>query len=172
MPATSLTKAQVKHAKSQTKTRARLTSAINGNICHVQTSACRPVRTGGQFRTASLLTLEHALERLPASESSPAAASSPAPAKGSAETPTVVSREATALDDVCFYITPIGAEDSEQRMHSDLFLSYLVEPALSAFKLKVVRADQIGKPGMITSQVIDHILKLLANTQMRPRRNG
>jgi hypothetical protein len=60
---------------------------------------------------------------------------------------------------VCFYITPIGDEDTEQRKHSDLFLSYIVEPALETFKLKVVRADQIGKPGMITAQVIDHILK-------------
>jgi hypothetical protein len=59
---------------------------------------------------------------------------------------------------VCFYVTPIGAEESEERLHSDLFLGSLVEPALADFGLHVVRADQIGKPGMITAQVIEHIV--------------
>lgn len=59
---------------------------------------------------------------------------------------------------VCFYVTPIGADDSEERLHSDLFLGSLVEPALVEFDLTVVRADQIGKPGMITAQVIEHIV--------------
>lgn len=60
---------------------------------------------------------------------------------------------------VCFYITPIGSADSEERKHSDLFLHSIVEPALEEFRLKVIRADNIGKPGMITSQVIEHIIK-------------
>lgn len=63
------------------------------------------------------------------------------------------------LDDVCFYITPIGDPDSEFRMHSDLFLSSIVEPALEEFGLRVVRADQIGSSGMITSQIIEYVLK-------------
>lgn len=62
-------------------------------------------------------------------------------------------------DEKCFYITPIGEEGSEERKHSDLFLSYLVEPALRGLKLTVVRADQIGNAGLITSQIIEHILK-------------
>lgn len=60
---------------------------------------------------------------------------------------------------VCFYVTPIGDEDSDQRLHSDLFLGSIVEPALADFEMTVVRADQIGKPGMITAQVIEHIVK-------------
>ena len=60
---------------------------------------------------------------------------------------------------ICFYITPIGDDDSEERKHSDLFLSSIVEPSLSSFDLVVVRADQIGEPGMITSQVMEHILR-------------
>ena len=60
---------------------------------------------------------------------------------------------------VCFYITPIGSDDSDERKHSDLFLSSLIEPALSGFDLEVVRADKIGEPGMITSQVLEHILR-------------
>jgi len=49
---------------------------------------------------------------------------------------------------ICFYISPIGEPDSEQRQHADLFLGSIVEPALEEFGLKVVRADRIGKPGM------------------------
>ncbi|WP_368293879.1 hypothetical protein [Dehalobacter sp. TBBPA1] len=58
----------------------------------------------------------------------------------------------------CFYITPIGQEDSEERNHSDLFLNSIVEPALEEFGLNVVRADKISTPGMITSQIIEHIV--------------
>jgi len=60
---------------------------------------------------------------------------------------------------ICFYITPIGDEGSEQRKHSDLFLSALIEPALKGFGLEVIRADKIGQPGMITSQILEHLLK-------------
>lgn len=58
----------------------------------------------------------------------------------------------------CFYITPIGDEDSEQRRHADLFMGSLLEPALDEFKLRVVRADKIGEAGMITRQIIDYIV--------------
>jgi hypothetical protein len=60
---------------------------------------------------------------------------------------------------ICFYVTPIGSPGSEERRHSDLFLSSLVEPAVQEFDLKVIRADQIGKAGMITAQVIEHVVK-------------
>jgi len=60
---------------------------------------------------------------------------------------------------ICFYVTPIGHMASEERLHSDLFLGSLVEPAVQEFGLIVVRADQIGKPGMITAQVIEHLAK-------------
>lgn len=60
---------------------------------------------------------------------------------------------------ICFYITPIGVDGSEHRKHADLFLNSIVEPALKDLGLKVVRADKIGAPGMITSQILDHILK-------------
>ncbi len=60
---------------------------------------------------------------------------------------------------ICFYITPIGAEDSEQRKHSDLFMSSLVQPALEELGLTVIRADQIGEPGMITTQVLECLKK-------------
>lgn len=58
---------------------------------------------------------------------------------------------------ICFYITPIGSEDGEERKHADLFTSSLVEPALAELGLTLVRADKIGEPGMITSQVIEYL---------------
>lgn len=60
---------------------------------------------------------------------------------------------------ICFYISPIGKEDSEERRHADFLMEYIVKPAVKEFDLTVVRADQIGKPGMIGKQVIEHILK-------------
>jgi hypothetical protein len=82
------------------------------------------------------------------------------PQMAGAKTDTVAFSEET-LDwtRTCFYIAPIGSENSEERQHSDLFLGSIIEPALDEFDLKVVRADQIEKPGMITRQIIEYILK-------------
>ena len=67
----------------------------------------------------------------------------------------------TAWSKICFYIAPIGDEGTELRKHSDMFLGSLLEPALKDFNLRsdVVRADKIGEPGMIPSQVIEHIMR-------------
>lgn len=62
-------------------------------------------------------------------------------------------------DKVCFYITPIGEDGSEQRKHSDMLLECLVSPVLEQFGLTAVRADQIEKPGIITNQILDYITK-------------
>src|SRR5207245_462681 len=75
---------------------------------------------------------------------------------GSGKTPEEPARD---WSKICFYVTPIGEPESEQRRHADLFLSALVEPAMAEFGLKVVRADQIGKPGMITAQVLEHVVR-------------
>lgn len=63
------------------------------------------------------------------------------------------------FDRTCFYITPIGAEGSEARKHSDMLLGSIVEPALESFGLTVVRADGIDKPGTITRQIIEYVLR-------------
>ncbi len=60
-------------------------------------------------------------------------------------------------DKICFVITPIGNDDSEERKHSDTILKHLLEPVLEEFKLRPVRADKISKPGIINKQVIEHI---------------
>lgn len=68
-----------------------------------------------------------------------------------------VTAEHANFESMCFYITPIGDEGSNFRLHSDLFLGSIVEPALDTLKLKVVRADKIDKPGTISRQVFEYI---------------
>lgn len=65
------------------------------------------------------------------------------------------------FDTVCFFIAPIGADATEHRQHSDAILSSYVEKALATVepKLRVVRADKITQPGMITKQVLEYLLK-------------
>jgi hypothetical protein len=60
---------------------------------------------------------------------------------------------------ICFYITPIGDVNSEHRRHSDFMMEYIIQPAVKEFKLRVIRADRMSKPGMIGKQVIEHILR-------------
>lgn len=59
---------------------------------------------------------------------------------------------------ICFFVAPIGDEMTETRQHSDLILASLVEPAIEELGLTVVRADGIERPGIITAQVIEHIV--------------
>jgi hypothetical protein len=67
------------------------------------------------------------------------------------------SRSKEGWEKICFYISPIGEENTEQRKHADLFVASLVEPAVRTLGLELVRADKIGSPGVITSQVIEHL---------------
>jgi hypothetical protein len=71
----------------------------------------------------------------------------------------IITADHAKFESTCFYITPIGGIDSEQRKHSDLFMGTLIEPALASFGLTVVRADQIDKPGMITKQIMEYLVK-------------
>jgi hypothetical protein len=108
----------------------------------------------------TLMPIETLLEQLPETPDSNSRASvsaQPLSADNSASNPS--SRSETQWQKVCFYIAPIGDEATEQRKHSDLFLSSLIEPALNGFGLEVVRADKIGQPGMITSQILEHLLR-------------
>jgi len=113
------------------------------------------LRTIGGAET--LVSIGQVLDELP-EETAPTVRQSvtPALAAAAAVKPTVAGNvEPGDWQKVCFYITPIGAEDSPERKHADLFLSALVEPALDELGLKVVRADHIGEPGMITTQILE-----------------
>jgi hypothetical protein len=102
-----------------------------------------------------LLTLDHALDDLGAGARDATLPEQHHPVQSGASAVEVRSKDDWAS--ICFYVTPIGDDDSEHRMHSDLFLESIVAPALEEFGLSIVRADQIGKPGMITAQVIEHV---------------
>lgn len=111
------------------------------------------LRTIGGAET--LVSIEQVVEELPSGEGGSKPAKQHRP---SAETST--APESVAARDwknICFYITPIGSDDSEERKHADLFTSSLVQPALAELGLTLVRADNIGEPGMITSQIIEYL---------------
>ena len=54
----------------------------------------------------------------------------------------------------CFVIAPIGEQDSDTRKRADQVLQYIIRPAVESCGYKAVRADEIPKPGIITSQII------------------
>ena len=62
-----------------------------------------------------------------------------------------------SFEKACFVITPLGAEDSNERKHADTVLRHLIEPVLKETNITAIRADQISKPGIITKQIIEHI---------------
>ncbi len=59
---------------------------------------------------------------------------------------------------MCFAVTPIGEEGTEIRRRSDQVLRYIIEPVMANFGYETVRADRISQPGMITNQVIEHLI--------------
>ena len=58
----------------------------------------------------------------------------------------------------CFVIAPIGEPDSDTRKRSDQVLRHIIRPAVEQCGYYAVRADEIDKPGVITSQVIQHVV--------------
>jgi hypothetical protein len=62
----------------------------------------------------------------------------------------------SAQKPTCFVISPIGEKDSETRKHCDQALKYIFKKALSG-DYKVIRADKISQPGMITSQILQAV---------------
>lgn len=120
----------------------------------------------GLLRTISgaerLISIEHVIEELPKSSKLPVSGqvtsiSEPVDLIQTSSSNGINKYE--RFDNLCFYITPIGEENSEHRRHSDLFLEAIVEPALKQLGLEVKRADHIDKPGTITKQIIEYISK-------------
>jgi hypothetical protein len=67
------------------------------------------------------------------------------------------------FDSECFFIAPIGEDASETRKRSDGVRDWVVKPAAEAAAgLKTVRADDVGEPGQITAQAVQHCLKAKA----------
>ena len=59
----------------------------------------------------------------------------------------------------CFIICPIGSENSAERKHSDLLLNHVFKPVLDSKQYNTIRADQVAKVGLITTQIINLILE-------------
>lgn len=106
-----------------------------------------------------IVTVEHLLDSLPSVSVQANRTSEFVGATSSRSSSPLMTAEQARFETVCFYVTPIGEDGSDHRKHSDLFLSSIVEPALEQFQLKVVRADAIDKPGTITRQIIEYLIK-------------
>lgn len=127
------------------------------------------VRFVGLLQTLSgadrIVTLDHMLDGLPASPAGETPVqqtlglTTPSPRSTDKSRPPAEGAVHADFKNTCFYVTPIGEEDSEVRKHSDLFLGSIVEPAVASFGLNVLRADAIDKPGMITRQVMEYIFR-------------
>lgn len=63
----------------------------------------------------------------------------------------------------CFFIAPIGEDGSETRRRSNGVREWVVKPAAkAAADLETIRADDVGEPGQITAQAVQHCLKAKA----------
>lgn len=115
------------------------------------------VRFVGLLQTLSgaerILTVDHALDQIPASNSPLSVAQST-----SSNQPIVIHSDAQ-FDRICFFIGPIGEMGSEARKHSDMVLEELVRPAIEPLGFEVKRADEIQNPGLITKQIYEYLLK-------------
>jgi hypothetical protein len=70
-----------------------------------------------------------------------------------------MAKKKTSEKENCFIICPLGEEKSETRKQSDIMLKHVFQPILDANNYNVIRADQIPKVGLITSQIINLIIE-------------
>lgn len=59
---------------------------------------------------------------------------------------------------ICFVISPIGEEDSEIRQNSEKLYNYILKPVVDKLGYEITRSDKISEPGMITTQIINHVI--------------
>jgi hypothetical protein len=60
----------------------------------------------------------------------------------------------------CFIVAPIGEAGSDVRRRSDQVRKYIIKPiAQDVCGYELQRADEIAEPGIITSQIIEHVLE-------------
>lgn len=60
---------------------------------------------------------------------------------------------------ICFIISPIGEEGTEIREDSDQVLKHIITGPMEQLGYEVIRADKISEPGIITTQIIEHIVE-------------
>ena len=60
----------------------------------------------------------------------------------------------------CFVISPIGNKGSAIRTRSDDVLNYIISPVLETLGFAPpIRSDLIEEPGIITDQIVGHLIK-------------
>jgi hypothetical protein len=59
---------------------------------------------------------------------------------------------------ICFVISPIGEDDSATRKRSDQVLKHIITSSVEQLGYEVIRADKISEPGIITHQILQHIV--------------
>ena len=59
---------------------------------------------------------------------------------------------------ICFVISPIGEPSSSTRRKSDQVLRHIIRPAVEP-AYRAVRANEIAEPGLITSQIMQHVIE-------------
>lgn len=60
-----------------------------------------------------------------------------------------------SFEKMCFVVTPIGDDDSDQRKHANMVLKRVIEPVVAELGLQAIRADQIDRAGLITKQIFE-----------------
>lgn len=69
-----------------------------------------------------------------------------------------MTKKKTTTAKKCFVIAPIGEEGSEIRDRSDKVLEHIIKPTVEECGYESTRADEISEPGIITSQIIQHLI--------------
>ncbi len=70
-----------------------------------------------------------------------------------------MSEKPTERTKICFVIAPVGESSSPTRARSDKVLRHIITPAARECGYAVIRSDRESLPGMIGSQIINHLLE-------------
>lgn len=62
-------------------------------------------------------------------------------------------------NNICFVISPIGEQVDDIRIRSDQVLNHIIKPAANECGYEAIRADKISEPGIITTQIIQHLIE-------------
>ncbi|MEI4338111.1 hypothetical protein V9Z57_01535 [Streptococcus suis] len=57
----------------------------------------------------------------------------------------------------CFVVTAIGQAGSQERIHADKVLTYLIEPVCSELNIQVIRVDRETTNGDINDSILNHL---------------
>ena len=57
----------------------------------------------------------------------------------------------------CFVVTAIGQAGSQERIHADKVLTYLIDPVCSELNIQVIRVDRETINGDINESILNHL---------------